>query len=212
MFLQGFCGDVDPFANRIRWGSGTEEDIDFYGRHLASRLAKVKRHARRLEDPVMRFSEARVDLPLAVAGERYIHEQRELFQSLMGGGEKCRRFVDEWAEALEAELNRVTGDPMLRGVPLQAVRIGEAVLVGCPAEVFCEVGLRLKEKAGTVFPVGFANGSIGYVPTEAAFDSPDDYACHIAPMFYGVFSYTPEVADMLMNEMDGLVQALDSSN
>ena len=157
-------------------------EIDFYGRHLASRLGKLRRRARELEDPAMRFSEARVDLPLAVADEPYIHEQRELFQSVMGGGEKCLRFVDEWSVALRSELTRVTGDPV------QAMRIGEAVLVG------------------------FANGNIGYVPTKTAFDNPVDYACHIAPMFYGLYSYTPEVADTLVSEMAGLVQALDSSN
>lgn len=56
-------------------------------------------------------------------------------------------------------------------VELQALRLGPAVLLGNPAELFVEWGLAMK--AGSplafTFPVELANGCIGYVPTEAAF-------------------------------------------
>jgi hypothetical protein len=54
-------------------------------------------------------------------------------------------------------------------VELQAINIGEAVFVAVPAEVFVEIGLRLKKLAPRrTFIVGIANGYIGYLPTSAA--------------------------------------------
>jgi hypothetical protein len=52
---------------------------------------------------------------------------------------------------------------------LQGIRINDAVFAAVPAEVFVEIGLRLKETAPyQTFIVGIANGYIGYLPTTAA--------------------------------------------
>jgi hypothetical protein len=54
-------------------------------------------------------------------------------------------------------------------VEVQGVRVGGAVFVAAPAEIFVEVGLRLKEVAPQkTFIVGIANGYIGYLPTREA--------------------------------------------
>ncbi len=48
---------------------------------------------------------------------------------------------------------------------LQGIRTGGAIFVGLPAEVFVEVGLRIKRASPhRTFLVGLANGYIGYLP------------------------------------------------
>ncbi|QDU39274.1 Neutral/alkaline non-lysosomal ceramidase [Maioricimonas rarisocia] len=52
-------------------------------------------------------------------------------------------------------------------IPLQAVRIGDLGIAAIPFEVFCEIGLEIKEKSpfGDAFTIELANDSRGYLPT-----------------------------------------------
>jgi neutral ceramidase len=55
-------------------------------------------------------------------------------------------------------------------VELQALRIGDAVFLAIPAEVFVEIGLELKRRAKhKTYIVGIANGYIAYFPTQTAY-------------------------------------------
>jgi neutral ceramidase len=57
-------------------------------------------------------------------------------------------------------------------IELQALRIGETAFIAVPAEVFVEIGLKLKHLAPhRTFIVGLANGYIGYLPTREAYQA-----------------------------------------
>jgi hypothetical protein len=99
-------------------------------------------------------------------------EERLTRAAAEGDGEPLNRAK---SEHLYASIeNFYAGD--VRGLPdgqlpveLQGVRVDGAVFLAAPAEIFVEVGLRLKEVAPQrTFIVGIANGYIGYLPTSEA--------------------------------------------
>jgi hypothetical protein len=55
-------------------------------------------------------------------------------------------------------------------VELQAVQVGPVVALANPAELFVEYGLEMRKRSRfpLTMPVAYANGDVGYVPTEEA--------------------------------------------
>jgi hypothetical protein len=70
------------------------------------------------------------------------------------------------------EEKRVEGQPALR-TELQALRVGEALLVGLPGEILVELGLAIRDRARSgnpLFLISLANESIGYVCHRRAYE------------------------------------------
>jgi hypothetical protein len=90
-------------------------------------------------------------------------------------------------------------------IELQGVRVCDVVLLAVPAEIFVEVGLRLKKTAPLkTFIVGIANGYIGYLPTSEA---------HEAGGYEVVSSKCrPEAADVLIEKAIELEQQVFGSD
>ena len=127
--------------------------------------------------PVLGASSATVGLPAKnypprEETERALREAAARLAEAAGDGQRLNRAKSEHLYAsienfYAGEVHRVSGG--LLPVELQAVRVGEAVFVAVPAEVFVEVGLRLKQVAPRkTYIVGIANGYIGYLPTREA--------------------------------------------
>jgi neutral ceramidase len=79
-------------------------------------------------------------------------------------------------------------------LPVQAMRIGPAALVGVPVEAFCEIGISVKEAspaAQTLFS-GYTNGSLGYMPMADNFEE-GGYEVDTTPMAAGAAEETIEV-------------------
>lgn len=79
-------------------------------------------------------------------------------------------------------------------MPVQAMRIGPAALIGIPGEAFCEIGIAVKESSPasqTLFS-GYTNGYMGYMPMAHNFEE-GGYEVHTTPLSAGAAEETIEV-------------------
>jgi hypothetical protein len=208
VFFQGFCGDIDPVLQMNRWGEGTTEDLLSIGDLVRRRLEKAVRYAVRQPDVRLTAAEHRIELPLNVHDKRTIERQASEFQKKHGQFPGAGRFAEEWkARALEAAPTR-RRSPRLRNVPVQALAVGGLKIIALPGEFFCEIGLKLQKTDAPLMPIGYANGNIGYIPTDKDFRDAADYACYCAPMFYELFPFEPGVERIFLRESRKLLRSL----
>ena len=67
-----------------------------------------------------------------------------------------------------------------------------------PGEVFVEYALNLKKMKPNVMVAGYANGNVGYVPTEAAF--PDGgYEVDFAYKLYAEQQFAPAIEEVILS-------------
>lgn len=139
-------------------------------------LPEIETHA----DPQLRALRRRVDLPL-----KQLPSVAEAARALRAADERLAKLAGH--RELSEELNRAKSARLYASITnfyaretsslpaghlpieLQGLRINDAAFIAVPAEVFVEIGLRLKQLAAhRTFIVGIANGYIGYLTTAAA--------------------------------------------
>jgi hypothetical protein len=105
-----------------------------------------------------------------------------------GGGSGQRWWNTRGLERTRRALEALEGGPPLPPLraPLAALRLGDAALATNPSELFCEIGLAIKQ--GSPFRwtgvAGYTDGAVWYVPTREAYPEGGyevDRACRVAP-------------------------------
>ena len=154
-----------------RWGEGTVDDLRDIADLVGRRLAKAERYAVAQPEPRLAAAERRIDVPLAVTDKRTIEREAAAFAKTYAQFPGAARFAADWKE------RALAAAPVLRqvarsfaNVPVQALAIGGLKIAALPGEFFSEIGLEAAGRRMTpLMPVGYANGNIGYIPTDRDF-------------------------------------------
>lgn len=175
-FLLGACGDIDPRSGATRRFS----DAQHMGLSLADevlRLAAAAGGAGRSTEPaVVKAVSTAVPFPsrpLPPAPEvqrlnAWAEAERRALLEMPESPAKAAR-IDRLASTEEELVRMEEGAGPFAG-EVQVIRIGGAVLMGLPGEVFCASGRHIKALCEPLvgIPVSCANGYLGYLaPPEA---------------------------------------------
>jgi len=188
MFANGACGDINP--------GGYSADISAIGGFIPGRtFRRAKRLGKILGKEVLRVVKEiethspvnlsvmteRVHLPLRelpkpLEAEEKVKEKEELVRRLKRQGASDKEITSAKIAAVYAkiELGHAKKAALLpKGeieAELQAIALDDTLLMSLPGEIFVQIGLDIKRgsRFNHTFVIGYANGSIGYVPTEEA--------------------------------------------
>lgn len=185
-FLQGCAGNLNMKMH------GDEEQAEQVGGALAEAVAMAAVTESDVTGIRMAAETVRLPwgpVPTVAEAEAILGRERSGQDQSSYGGRRCL----DWAEDLWETVSVGDVTPY-KEVTVQAMRLGDAVFVSLPGEVFVEIGLAIKERvqAEHVFVVAYANNcEVGYVPTAAAFGE-GGYEVDAAPYYYGVFQLSPD--------------------
>ena len=171
VFTAGMAGDVTQVNNR------NPHAYPQFGNVAARRLGSAVGAAAATALLALEPSAAPL-LPLAARSQtleipRRVPSPQRVARALtlVQAGPEAKVDPTEWTFAKEIVLldARLQREP-IAPVEVQAIQVGPAVFLSCPAEYFVDYGLELKAAGPfpVTFPVSLANDCIGYVPTEDA--------------------------------------------
>ncbi len=191
MFVNGAEGDVNTGHSADLSGIGapipgrTFERAQRLGRRLAGEVIKVLSGTPTMLTGPVAATVQEVTLPLrrvlaaseAQAALAAAHAEVQRLESAGPAPEavtaaKIRRFHAEVNLGVAKEREAEPAETLMKA-ELQVLRIGDAAFIAIPGELFVELGLDIKNRSPFpyTFVVGLANGSIGYLPTSAAFEA-----------------------------------------
>jgi hypothetical protein len=183
LFFNGAQGDQ---THAGEFGSGWQR-VEAYGKALADKAWALAENIEMASDVEIAVSNITWRLPEYRVSPAFIESTGQEY-----------KLTPEMAIALASKL-------FPSRVQLQAVRIGEAVLMAVPGEAIAELGLAMKKDAaalGARYPmvIGLANDSIGYIL------SPEQYrqgGYESGTSFYG-----PQLGAILVSQMKQTVRPL----
>jgi neutral ceramidase len=205
IFLTGFCGDIDPTGKKRGFANAAR-----IGRALAKAALQTAAQVRAVEMTELRGMVRKVRIPLQVPSDaELLARLRNAKDALEAAPEKREHLhTIAWnAEALAAK--QLKSFKPYTDTYLQAIKLGDIVLIAFPGETFTSLGLQLRAQ----FPkqdlicVNTANGLIGYIPTADEFDC-KSYAAFMAAGIYGNFQMARGFGEKLGVEAGKLIQSL----
>jgi len=181
VFMQGACGDVTQVDNTA------PADTVFSGPVMSRKVGLTVAGEALKELVQMEFvdqvpvagARKTIELPPRQPTDEQLAWAREHLDSDV---KNTSRWATEAIWAREwLNLDRINQEEPVVPCELQALTVGGAAFASNPGEYFCSLGLDIKRRSnfGPTFVVGLANGCIGYVPTEDAYEG--GYESQMAP-------------------------------
>ncbi len=179
LYLQGTAGDINHLDPEGRIKTSHPYNRIRIGRVLAGEILKLAEFTRKLKITEIKGVSEELKVNLRVPEEKEVEEAKIFLQKfgeedlspltsedLAAGSERAKAFYAR--QILELKKSKETTAEM----EIQGLKIGELALVGIPAEVFTETGLKIKEKSPFPYTliVELANGCLGYLPPPKAFE------------------------------------------
>jgi hypothetical protein len=214
LFLQGCQGDINSCVVH----HGEQESLLALD-VIASRYARQVRPGLSLAAPVIGDAVRAISRPVRLTHDpvpeaelRKMLAEREAVLAAPGASdaEHDVRMATVYAIALRRELARLAADePIGETIEVQALRLGDVVLVGAPLELM----LRYKARVQAAFerPVlvlGLCNDMRGYAPRRESFGAEDNYAARIVPYLLGYPPFAPSIEDELVAALIAAVEAV----
>lgn len=170
VLLNGACGDVTQ-VNNLSEGEDEfgEKWANVVGASVGAEAIKIfAREETQITGPVAAASTL-LSFKRRMPSAKSLEESRRVVEKGLAEGKK----TTEWVFAKERLiLEYIAGKkPDFDEFELQALQLGPAVFISNPGELFCGLGLAIKEKVDFpfVYVVELANGIAGYIPDAAAF-------------------------------------------
>jgi len=172
LYLQGASGSINPLRSTTSF-----EDVALYGRILGGEVIKQLGILSASDYPVGPDVVCAASKTVVVPS-RDLPSLAEIEAEHRHGEEAARRATtEEERMRLARDLLQVTerlervrrGDAPVEA-EVQAIRIGDTILVGIPGEPFAELGLALKEMVPRSLCMGYANDWLGYIAPPDAFE------------------------------------------
>jgi hypothetical protein len=201
LFTLGAAGDINPA--HFMWQANAPRRSWEMGAAMGCEVAKTALGIMPDADPVLRVAQSSVELPLeplpgpdevCAIRDRGAARAQELRRQGRPWDEIAVPLVDrDWAEEAVRELAAGRAQ-RTQPCEIQAVRLGDAVLVAAPLEVFVETGLAIKGASPAAVTVisSNSNGALGYLPTREAYEG-EDYTNPRGNAFkvYGLYAFAP---------------------
>lgn len=185
LFLQGSAGDINPMRDDTR----DFKDVELYGNILGGEVIKTVAQMKAPDYPVMPniigIASKTIMLPSRDLPDPKPY--REAFVSALNSAQESGTQEERDRHLRIAGYNRETLKRIERGdapisVEIQVLRIGDALIVGIPGELFIGLGLQIKREspASYTFISETTNGWIGYIPTIGTY-AEGGYEVHPGP-------------------------------
>jgi len=175
VFLNGACGDITQVDNiGLRQHRSSEEWLNIIGTRVGAEAVKVLVSAEKGDlAPIVAVSRT-IKINRRTQSPDKLKNAFATVERLIG--DKANWVKEEFAWAKERVcLDYIMQKEKAAEIEIQAIQIGPAIFLASPAEYFCALGLAIKKAVRRRFPlvyvVELANGCVGYVPGEEAFQN-----------------------------------------